>query len=178
MHSPDDQNDPRMVLIPTPEILAENKEPAIVVLEVSRENIEKGLYAPALDILMVLSDTAENFKLYSKSLVLSVDGYDDDPREIYEIPEIRSFFSQLNDQWPYWLWFLEHEHGSSITFLSLLCDVESAVPGQLVFKSVREVGAFILDAFARCAPAYLAFDVDPEEVEKNINALSCKLGVH
>jgi hypothetical protein len=34
-----------------------------------------------------------------------VQGYDHDPREIYAIPEVRKFYSALNDVWPYWLFF-------------------------------------------------------------------------
>ena len=39
------------------------------------------------------------------SLGLIVDGYDDDTREIYAIPEVRRFYQQLWERWPYWLYF-------------------------------------------------------------------------
>ncbi len=39
------------------------------------------------------------------SLALMIGGYDEDPREIYAIPEIRRFYQQLWKQWPYWLYF-------------------------------------------------------------------------
>ena len=39
------------------------------------------------------------------SLALMIEGYDDDPREIYAIPEVRSFYQQLWQRWPYWLYF-------------------------------------------------------------------------
>jgi hypothetical protein len=34
-----------------------------------------------------------------------IEGYDDDPREIYAIPEVRTFYQQLWRRWPYWLYF-------------------------------------------------------------------------
>jgi hypothetical protein len=34
-----------------------------------------------------------------------IEGYDDDPREIYAIPEVRAFYKQLWQRWPYWLYF-------------------------------------------------------------------------
>ena len=39
------------------------------------------------------------------SLALMIEGYDDDPREIYAIPEVRAFYKQLWEVWPYWLYF-------------------------------------------------------------------------
>jgi len=38
-------------------------------------------------------------------LALFIEGYDDDPREIYAIPEVRAFYQQLWQRWPYWLYF-------------------------------------------------------------------------
>ena len=34
-----------------------------------------------------------------------IGGYDSDPRELYEIPEVRRFYSRFFDLWPYWLYF-------------------------------------------------------------------------
>ena len=39
------------------------------------------------------------------SLALIIEGYDDDPREICAIPEVRAFYQQLWQRWPYWLYF-------------------------------------------------------------------------
>ena len=39
------------------------------------------------------------------SLALMIEGYDDDPREIYAIPEVRAFYQQLWQRGPYWLYF-------------------------------------------------------------------------
>lgn len=34
-----------------------------------------------------------------------VAGYNDDPREVYVIPEVRKFWRTFHEQWPYWLFF-------------------------------------------------------------------------
>lgn len=39
------------------------------------------------------------------SMALMIDGYNHDHREIYAIPEIRAFYKQLWEAWPYWLYF-------------------------------------------------------------------------
>jgi hypothetical protein len=40
-------------------------------------------------------------------LNLFINGYDDDPRQLYEIPEVRRFYYSLFDVWPYWLYFCQ-----------------------------------------------------------------------
>ena len=48
-------------------------------------------------------------------------GYDDDPRETAEIPEIRAWFSELTGEFPYWLHFIEKEGDTMFHVLRLLC---------------------------------------------------------
>lgn len=40
------------------------------------------------------------------NLSVSVSGYDDDPRELYEIPEVRRYLQGLDQEWPFWFFFL------------------------------------------------------------------------
>ena len=35
-----------------------------------------------------------------------ISGYDDDPRELYQIPEVVSFIKDLNSKLPFWLYFV------------------------------------------------------------------------
>lgn len=39
------------------------------------------------------------------TFVFAVEGWDDEPREIHLIPEIRRFYSAFHEVWPYWLYF-------------------------------------------------------------------------
>jgi hypothetical protein len=42
-------------------------------------------------------------------LAFGIDGYDNDPREIHSIPEIRRFYTAFHQAWPYWLYFCNLE---------------------------------------------------------------------
>src|ERR1035438_6122797 len=42
-------------------------------------------------------------------LVFGIEGWDDDPREIPAIPEIRRFYAAFHEAWPYWLYFCNLE---------------------------------------------------------------------
>ena len=37
--------------------------------------------------------------------VRTIEGYDDDPREVHTIPEVRRFYAAFHEAWPYWLYF-------------------------------------------------------------------------
>ena len=39
------------------------------------------------------------------TLVFGIEGYDDDPREVHTIPEVRRFYAAFHEAWPYWLYF-------------------------------------------------------------------------
>ena len=43
------------------------------------------------------------------TLMFVIEGYDDDPREIHSIPEIRRFYMAFHEAWPYWLYFCNLE---------------------------------------------------------------------
>ena len=45
-------------------------------------------------------------------IVFCIEGYDEDPREIHSIPEIRRFYSAFHDAWPYWLYFCNLDVGT------------------------------------------------------------------
>lgn len=103
--------------------LALNTKPALIVLDITREEVEQGYIASVLERLHVLTDSAANTHLYRESLVFQVGGYDDDARELSEIPEVRDFFMRLTAEWPHWVWFMHRNVGAISLLFSLLCNV-------------------------------------------------------
>lgn len=96
----------------------------ITVLPFDRSEIERGSIGSAIDRLFALGDSPLAVRRLVSSAVLGVRGYDDDPRELYEIPECRTFFRSLAYEWGGWLYFLE-KYGESIPiFLSFLIDLD------------------------------------------------------
>ena len=57
------------------------------------------------------------------SLALMIEGNDDDPREIYAIPEVRAFYKQLWEVWPYWLYFCNLD--SENLMMMVMCCLDS-----------------------------------------------------
>ena len=48
----------------------------------------------------------QSFEAAFQRYVFLISGYDDDPRELYQIPEVVSFIKNLNSKLPFWLYFV------------------------------------------------------------------------
>lgn len=78
----------------------------LIVYQFSRSKVEQcdfshflSLYAP---------DTLSEGRALQEmmnTMMFGIQGYDDDPREVHSIPEIRSFYNSFHEAWPYWLFF-------------------------------------------------------------------------
>ena len=56
-------------------------------------------------------------------------GYAEDPRELYDIPEIRRFCSSLDAAFPYWFYFLPTDSVTLGLIACCLCSVTKLTPG-------------------------------------------------
>ncbi|HJV73679.1 MAG TPA: chlororespiratory reduction 6 domain-containing protein, partial [Noviherbaspirillum sp.] len=74
----------------------------VVVITIQREDIERRKIEPALSSLNRLIDSQEALEASNGTISLMVSGYDDDPRELHLIPEVRTFFLELDEQFPFW----------------------------------------------------------------------------
>jgi len=89
-------------------ILPEIFDPFVVV--VSREEVETGYTSSALTVLRRLIESPETARSFFERVEITFYGYDDDPRELFEIDEVRSFVRKLDDEFPFWLFFLSKRH--------------------------------------------------------------------
>lgn len=78
----------------------------LIFYQFSRDRVEAG---DAKDFLSRFGTsslpTVKKLEDMMNSVALMIDGYNHDPREIYAIPEVRAFYKQLWEVWPYWLYF-------------------------------------------------------------------------
>lgn len=149
---------------------ATNKEPAIVVLSILREHIETGYAASLLERLHILTDSAEKTRLYRDSVAISVDGYDEDPRELCEIPEVREYFQKVTTEWPHWLWFLNREMGSVSLIISMLCKVKvEKIEGgfNTHVESIPDMVSKVSDLFFRGNALFYSFGITVQEANES-----------
>ena len=82
----------------------------LIFYQFSRLKVERGDFSHFLNLY-----AAENLPNGRKlrdmlnSFVFGIEGWDNDPREIQMIPEIRRFYSAFHDAWPNWLYFCNLE---------------------------------------------------------------------
>lgn len=98
-----------------------------VILMVSRSAVERDDLASVLGRLKLLSATREDAWLYRGQLSIVFEGYEDDRRELVDLPEVRRFVARLNAAWPYWAFFLNQLDSTISLWLACLCG--KAFPG-------------------------------------------------
>jgi hypothetical protein len=54
------------------------------------------------------------------TMLFGIEGWDDSPREIHSIPEVRKFYTAFHEAWPNWLYFCNLE-SESLSIMILCC---------------------------------------------------------
>ena len=92
-----------------------------VVLLISRRAIETGDTDSLLGRMKLLLATREDTWRYRGQVTLVIDGYDNDPRELVDVPEVRAFLREFDRRWPYWAFFFNQVDDTIKLYLSCLC---------------------------------------------------------
>ena len=77
-----------------------------IVLQISQRNIQDCDTSEYVTLLHGITGSLQSFEEAFQKYVLLISGYDDDPRELYQIPEVVSFIKDLNSKLPFWLYFV------------------------------------------------------------------------
>ena len=90
------------VLIP-PDI---SQQSDYIVLQIPQEAIQNCDTSKYVTLLHGATGSLQSFEAAFQRYVFLISGYDDDPRELYQIPEVVSFIKDLNSKLPFWLYFV------------------------------------------------------------------------
>jgi hypothetical protein len=83
-------------------------EKQLIVYQFSRDKVERGDFSAFLATFGTdRLPTGPALAGLQGGLIFAVEGYDDDDREIYAIPEVRRFYASFHRAWPYWLYFCD-----------------------------------------------------------------------
>ena len=82
----------------------------IVIYQFSRSKVERGDFSHFLGLYCPDKlPTGRRLRMLMNNIVFCLQGWDDDPREIHAIPEVRRFYAAFYEAWPYWLYFCNLE---------------------------------------------------------------------
>lgn len=83
----------------------------VVMLTVGKQQVDTGDVESVLASLRTLIESPTQIQHFRRRLSISFK-YDDDPRELWEIPEVCRFVHLLDREFPYWLYFcVTHDAG-------------------------------------------------------------------
>ncbi len=77
----------------------------LIFYQFSRSKVERGDFSDFLAQFALEKLPTRKLREMMNCMIFCIEGYDDDPREIHTIPEVRRFYSAFHQAWPYWLYF-------------------------------------------------------------------------
>ena len=83
-----------------------SQETDYTVLQIAQEAIQNCDTSEYVTLLHGATGTLQSFTEAFQKYVLLISGYDDDPRELYQIPEVVSFIKDPNSKLSFWLYFV------------------------------------------------------------------------
>lgn len=108
-----------------------------IYLVFSRDQVEAQDISEPLQVLRQLTGNPEKAVSACGRISLVIDGYNADPRELFEIPDVRRYIKAIDDLWPYWFFFLSQADDSIKILESCLCDSIEVVPGVASIDTVQ-----------------------------------------
>ena len=77
-----------------------------IVLQIPQEAIQNCDTSEYVTLLYGTTGSLQLFESAFQRYVFLISGYDNDQRELYQIPEVVSFIKDLNSKLPFWLYFV------------------------------------------------------------------------
>lgn len=94
------------------------------IFPITRENIKSRHCDPLLEFFERLQMTKAVARRSQGKVELLIEGYDDDPRELWEIPEVVAWFKAVEARVKYWFYFLRADTDSPSLPLLTYCVCE------------------------------------------------------
>ena len=94
-------------------------------LVIQRSDVESLNLAPYLTPLLSMLKDRDAVIRRRQDVVTSICGYGSDPRELYQIPEVRTFLSLMDQQFPHWFYFMKPGCGFLSILMRCLCPLQS-----------------------------------------------------
>lgn len=95
-----------------------------VCIEVKQKSILMQDISGVLKFAKLFASTKQNAWNTCGGVSLVFDGYRSDPREIWEIAEVRAYVKKLTTAWPTWMFYLDNSRYSLVVCFMCLCEMK------------------------------------------------------
>lgn len=136
----------------------------LIVLSVDREQVEGGDTRTVLAKLAEMVADRRSAELYRDKIEVTFDGYGDDPREVWEIPEVAAFVRALAESFDGWF-YICHPQGVMLRTLAFsTCRIEVVTRNPLLGTGVKpnneDLAAFLRAHFDAVNRLYARLGLD------------------
>ncbi len=132
----------------------------MIILGIDRSQIEAGDTSDIVQALEVFSQSKEEAMKALGNVVLAVSGYDDDPRGLWTISEVRTWFARLDKEVPHMLFFLNPESKSVKFYALMTCALGST--GGVASIDPETLQQFVMQGFMGINAFCEAVGINPE----------------
>ena len=153
----------------------------LTMMTATRADVMAANSRPLVQLLRGMTTRPRAWRRLRGSVLFSVDGWNHDPREIYEIPEVRTYWAKVDAAFPAWTYFSVPGGPLAVLALCLLPDLRVVSTGRIGefartdFASA-DMTAFLEKAMASVTAAAIAHNLDDASVELYAYALGGTFG--
>lgn len=94
---------------------------SLEIVLISKEVIENGNVNSVLEKLKRLTFDKNTARKYRDGLRISIYGYEDNPKPLFQIKEVQDFMKNLDKEFPYWFYFLSKSDNSLEEIMFYVC---------------------------------------------------------
>ena len=136
---------------------------------VSRQEVESLDISSALNVLRSFLYDAETGRMFQGRVAISFHGYDRDPRELYQVREVRQYLASLDSQFPYWLYFLSTDNDALKLIAFCLCRTKAIASG-VAQPDSTDMQTFLVSHFTAINHLFDRYHLD-ESINEEIPGL-------
>ena len=111
----------------------------LITLKITKEWIQSSYF---IEVNITLNNILNEATKYESKIGFLIEGYDDDPRELWVIDEVKEYFQTLDLLFPYWFYFLHKDR--DIGYIGTKEMILLLVPAKII-NNTGEVATIELD---------------------------------
>jgi hypothetical protein len=149
------------------------------VLQIPQEAIQNCDTSEYVTLLHGATGSLQSFEAEFQRYVFLVSGYDNDQKELYQIPEVVRFIKDLNSKLPFWLYFINTSDKKFFSWMiACLCQAMSLDQDEETIYADFDADAYndlIEYQFRNIVKLMSGLGMDESIQEKVLKALSANL---